>query len=62
MLHRPLEWVGPQYGVEQASSWILFADDLMGFRQSKLLLTNKYPWETAKWDSISRRSRRRMGG
>jgi beta-1,2-mannobiose phosphorylase / 1,2-beta-oligomannan phosphorylase len=48
MMHRPLEWVGPQYGVEQASAWISFADDLMGFRQSKLLLTNKYPWETAK--------------
>ena len=48
MLHRPLEWIGPKYGVEHASSWISFADDLMGFRQSKLLLTNKYPWETAK--------------
>ncbi len=32
MLHRPLEWVGPQYGVKQASAWISFADDLMGFR------------------------------
>jgi predicted GH43/DUF377 family glycosyl hydrolase len=48
MMHRPREWVGPQYGVEQASAWISFADDLMGFRESKLLLTNKYPWETAK--------------
>ena len=48
MIHRPLEWIGPQYGVEHASAWISFADDLMGFRQSKLLLTNKYPWETAK--------------
>jgi predicted GH43/DUF377 family glycosyl hydrolase len=48
MLHRPLEWIGPKYGVEHASSWISFADDLMGFRKSKLLLTNKYPWETAK--------------
>ena len=48
MLHRPLEWVGPQYGVEHASVWISFADDLLGFRESQLLLTNKYPWETAK--------------
>jgi predicted GH43/DUF377 family glycosyl hydrolase len=48
MLHRPLEWVGPQYGVKEASAWISFADDLMGFRESKLLLTNRYPWETAK--------------
>jgi predicted GH43/DUF377 family glycosyl hydrolase len=48
MMHRPLEWVGPEYGVEHASAWISFADDLMGFRESKLLVTNKYPWETAK--------------
>jgi predicted GH43/DUF377 family glycosyl hydrolase len=48
MMHRPLEWVGPGYGVEQASAWISFADDLMGFRESKLLITNKYAWETAK--------------
>lgn len=48
MLHRPLEWVGPQYGVEHASAWISLADDLLGFRESQLLITNKYPWETAK--------------
>jgi predicted GH43/DUF377 family glycosyl hydrolase len=48
MIHRPLEWVGPAYGVEHASAWISTADDLLGFRQSKLLITNKYPWETAK--------------
>ena len=48
MMHRPLEWVGPQYGVEHASAWISLADDLLGFRESKLLITNKYPWETAK--------------
>jgi len=34
MMHRPLEWVGPQYGVEQASAWISFADDLMGFAKA----------------------------
>ncbi len=48
MIHRPLEWIGPQYGVEHASAWISLADDLLGFRHSKLLITNKYPWETAK--------------
>ena len=31
MMHRPLEWVGPQYGTEQACAWISFADDLLGF-------------------------------
>lgn len=48
LIHRPLEWCGPAYGCEHASAWISFADDLMGFRESKLLLANKHPWETAK--------------
>ena len=50
MLHRPLEWVGPAYGTDQACAWIAFSEDLMGFpfAQSRLLIKNKYPWETAK--------------
>ena len=48
MIHRPLEWVGPAYGTEQACAWISFADDLMGFRESTLLLRNKLPWEVYK--------------
>ncbi len=50
MLHRPLEWVGPQYGTDQACAWIKFADDLLGFpaAPSRLLIKNKYPWEAAK--------------
>jgi predicted GH43/DUF377 family glycosyl hydrolase len=62
MMHRPLEWVGPQYGVEQASAWISFADDLMGFRRSKLLITNKYPCRTVRpwgcWGPIYEKCRR----
>jgi predicted GH43/DUF377 family glycosyl hydrolase len=48
MLHRPLEWVGPAYGTEQACAWISRADDLLGFRESRLLIKNKYPWEANK--------------
>jgi predicted GH43/DUF377 family glycosyl hydrolase len=48
MIHRPLEWCGPAHGCEEPSAWISFADDLMGFRESKLLLVNKYPWERGK--------------
>jgi predicted GH43/DUF377 family glycosyl hydrolase len=48
MIHRPLEWIGETYGTEHACAWISFADDLMGFRESRLLIKNKYPWETAK--------------
>lgn len=48
MIHRPLEWVGPEYGTEHACAWISTADDLLGFRRSTLLIKNQYPWEAAK--------------
>lgn len=48
LIHRPLEWIGPAYGTEFACAWISFADDLMGFRESRLLIKNKYPWEADK--------------
>jgi len=48
MIHRPLEWVGPEYGVEQAAAWISSADDLLGFRTSSLLIKQTYDWEAGK--------------
>lgn len=50
LIHRPLEWVGPEYGTEHACAWIAFSTDLLGFpaANSKLLIKNRYPWEAAK--------------
>jgi beta-1,2-mannobiose phosphorylase / 1,2-beta-oligomannan phosphorylase len=50
MMHRPLEWVGSEYGTDQACAWIKFADDLLAFpaAPSRLLLKQKYPWEAFK--------------
>ncbi|MGA2031307.1 MAG: hypothetical protein ABSG68_03550 [Thermoguttaceae bacterium] len=51
MLRRPLEWVGPQYGTDEACAWISFADDLMGLAHApaRLLLKNRNPsWEVLK--------------
>jgi predicted GH43/DUF377 family glycosyl hydrolase len=50
MIHRPLEWVGKDYGTDQPCAWISQADDLLGFPRagSRLLIKNKYDWETAK--------------
>jgi predicted GH43/DUF377 family glycosyl hydrolase len=50
LVHRPLEWVGPAYGTEQACAWIKFADDLLGFpaAPSRLLIKQRYPWEAFK--------------
>ena len=42
MLHRPLEWCGPQYGCQYPAIWISFADDLLGFRESKLLAKQEF--------------------
>lgn len=50
MMHRPLEWIGPEYGTEHACAWITELDDLLGFRpgRSRLLIKNKYEWERNK--------------
>ncbi len=48
MLHRPLEWVGKEYGTVYPSAWISFANDLMGFRESTLLLKQAFSWESGK--------------
>jgi len=48
MMHRPLEWVGDEYGTEFPAIWISTSDDLLGFRQSKLLAKAKYDWECGK--------------
>lgn len=48
MMHRPLEWVGPEYGTEHACAWISTADDLLGFRKSTRLIKARYDWEADK--------------
>jgi predicted GH43/DUF377 family glycosyl hydrolase len=48
LIHRPLEWVGPDYGTELAAAWISSAEDLLGFRKSSLLIKQKYDWEAGK--------------
>jgi len=48
MMHRPLEWVGDKYGTRFPAIWISLADDLLGFRKSKLLAKAKYDWESGK--------------
>jgi len=48
LIHRPLEWVGERYGTEHAAIWISRADDLLGFRESRLLARARFPWEADK--------------
>ena len=45
LIHRPVSWVGEEYGTEHPAMWISSGDDLLDFRDSKILLKSKYDWE-----------------
>lgn len=44
-LHRPMEWVGEKYGTEYPAIWIAFSEDLLAWKELKLLAKGKYDWE-----------------
>lgn len=45
MLHRPMNWMGPDYGTEFPAMWISTGDDLLAMNHSKLLAKAEYAWE-----------------
>jgi beta-1,2-mannobiose phosphorylase / 1,2-beta-oligomannan phosphorylase len=45
MLHRPMDWCGEKYGTDHPAMWISAAEDLLAFKQSKLLAKATFPWE-----------------
>ncbi|KAA1243694.1 glycosidase [Aquimarina sp. RZ0] len=38
MLHRPKEWIGEEYGVDNPAIWIRFSEDLMVWEEKSVLL------------------------
>ena len=44
-LHRPMQWSGPSYGTEYPAMWIAMSDDLLGWKDLKLLAKGRRPWE-----------------
>jgi len=48
MLHRPVEWTGPDYGTDVPTMWLAFSDDLMRWRDDHLLAVPEQPWEMKK--------------
>ena len=48
MLHRPMNWVGPEYGTEYPAMWISYGDDLLNWTAPKLLAKAAYAWENKK--------------
>ncbi len=45
MLHRPREWAGTSYGCDYPSIWISFSNDLLHWRDDRILARNAFPWE-----------------
>ncbi len=45
MLHRPMGWVGADYGTDFPAIWISSGTDLMGLENPKLLAKAEYEWE-----------------
>lgn len=45
MLHRPMQWKGPDYNTEYPSIWLCFSDDLMTWSDSVLLAKGEASWE-----------------
>ncbi len=48
IMHRPLEWVGAEYGCDYPAIWISKSDDLLGRRESRLLAKQTFAWEANK--------------
>jgi predicted GH43/DUF377 family glycosyl hydrolase len=45
LLRRPLQFVGPRYGVDHPSIWITFSEDLENWSEPQLLAKAEYKWE-----------------
>lgn len=45
MLHRPMQWVGPDYGTTFPAMWICTSDDLLTWSESRLLAKGEFDWE-----------------
>ncbi|MCL2425251.1 MAG: hypothetical protein FWD05_02825 [Oscillospiraceae bacterium] len=45
LLHRPMQWVGEQYGTEHPAMWISYCDDLLEHKVPTMLAKAEYEWE-----------------
>ncbi len=48
MLHRPMNWAGPEYGTDYPAMWISSGTDLLCWENPKLLAKAEYSWENRK--------------
>jgi predicted GH43/DUF377 family glycosyl hydrolase len=45
MLHRPMQWTGPEYGTTYPAMWLCYSDDLLTWSESTLLAKGEFSWE-----------------
>jgi predicted GH43/DUF377 family glycosyl hydrolase len=45
MLHRPMNWVGEDYGTEFPAIWISSGSDMLSWKNPKILCKAKFDWE-----------------
>ncbi len=48
MISRPMDWFGPGYGCDMPSMWVSASDDLVEWRDYRLLATGTQGWESKK--------------
>ena len=45
LLHRPMNWTGPEYNTEHPAIWISFSEDLLSWGESRLVAKAQAGWE-----------------
>lgn len=45
MLHRPMQWAGPEYATKFPAIWLSYSDDLLTWSESTLLAKGQFDWE-----------------
>lgn len=45
MIHRPMQWTGPDYGTEYPAIWISRGNDPLAMSEDHLLVKAEFPWE-----------------
>ena len=48
LLHRPVNWVGPDYGCSKPSIWLSTSEDLLTWKDDHLLAQPVFDWECEK--------------
>lgn len=48
MIHRPAEWIGPEYNCEKPGIWMAFSDDLKKWEDEYLLAQPEFDWQSKK--------------